>query len=57
MQKKHQHKRIRKRQLRYQKVSPFHKVEFEIMFGVGNSKYGELIDVGVEHSTIQKSGT
>ena len=36
---------------------PFRKAEFEIMFGEGISKYGELVDLGVEHSVIQKSGS
>ncbi len=36
---------------------PFRKAEFEIMFGEGISKYGELVDLGVEHSIIQKSGS
>ena len=36
---------------------PFRKAEFEIMFGEGISKYGELVDLGVEYSIIQKSGS
>ncbi|MBR6980070.1 MAG: recombinase RecA [Prevotella sp.] len=36
---------------------PFRKAEFEIMFGEGISKYGELVDLGVEHNVIQKSGS
>ncbi len=36
---------------------PFRKAEFEIMFGEGISKYGELVDLGVEYSVIQKSGS
>ncbi|MBO4822301.1 MAG: recombinase RecA [Prevotella sp.] len=36
---------------------PFRKAEFEIMFGEGISKYGELVDLGVEHDVIQKSGS
>ena len=35
---------------------PFMKAEFEIMFGEGISKAGEIIDLGVEHGIIKKSG-
>ncbi len=36
---------------------PFRKAEFEITFGEGISKIGEIIDLGVEHNVIQKSGS
>ena len=36
---------------------PFKKAEFDIMFGEGISKVGELIDLGVEHNVIKKSGS
>ena len=35
---------------------PFRKAEFEIMFGEGISKVGEIIDLGVEYDIIKKSG-
>ncbi|MCA9783098.1 MAG: recombinase RecA [Candidatus Delongbacteria bacterium] len=36
---------------------PFRTVEFDIMFGEGISKAGELIDLGVEAGVITRSGT
>ena len=36
---------------------PFRKSEFDIMFGVGINKIGEIVDLGVEYNIIQKSGS
>ncbi|HAE31243.1 MAG TPA: recombinase RecA [Flavobacteriales bacterium] len=36
---------------------PFKKAEFDIMYGAGISKVGEIIDIGVEHDIIKKSGS
>ncbi len=36
---------------------PFRKCEFEITFGEGISKVGEIIDLGVENGIIKKSGS
>ena len=36
---------------------PFRIAEFDIIYGEGISKYGELVDMGVEHDILQKSGT
>lgn len=36
---------------------PFRQTEFDIMFGEGISKRGEIIDLGVEYNVIKKSGS
>ncbi|TAG52201.1 MAG: recombinase RecA [Cytophagales bacterium] len=36
---------------------PFKQVEFDIMYGLGVSKVGEIVDIGVELNIIQKSGS
>ena len=36
---------------------PFRKAEFDIMYGQGISKVGEIIDLGVEYNVVKKSGS
>ena len=36
---------------------PFRKAEFDIMYGEGVSKSGEVIDLGVEYGVVNKSGS
>ncbi|NDF15514.1 recombinase RecA [bacterium] len=36
---------------------PFKEVEFDIMYGEGISKEGDLLDIAVHHNLIEKSGT
>ena len=36
---------------------PFRQVEFDIMYGEGISKVGELIDLGVKANVVEKSGS
>lgn len=38
-------------------AAPFRVAEFDILYGEGISKAGELIDLGLEHRLISKSGT
>ncbi len=35
---------------------PFREVEFDIMYGIGISREGEVLDLGVEHKIVDKSG-
>jgi recombination protein RecA len=35
---------------------PFREAEFDIMYGEGVSREGDLIDIAVEHKIIEKSG-
>ena len=36
---------------------PFREAEFDIMYGEGISREGDLLDLAVEHKIIEKSGT
>ncbi|MBN2215224.1 MAG: recombinase RecA [Bacteroidales bacterium] len=36
---------------------PFRKAEFDIMYGEGISRLGEIIDLGVDHEIVKKSGS
>jgi recombination protein RecA len=36
---------------------PFKQVEFDIMYGIGISKVGELVDLGVKAGIVEKSGS
>jgi recombination protein RecA len=37
-------------------AAPFREAEFDILYGEGISKEGDLLDLGVEHNVIEKSG-
>jgi recombination protein RecA len=36
---------------------PFRKAEFEILYGQGTSREGEIIDLGVTHNLVEKAGS
>ena len=38
-------------------AAPFRVVEFDIMYGEGVSKTGELIDLGIQAGVVEKSGS
>jgi recombination protein RecA len=38
-------------------AAPFRQAEFDVGYGEGISKTGELLDIGIEHKLIEKSGS
>ena len=48
---------VRVKVLKNKLAPPFRKAEFEITFGEGISKAGEIVDLGVTYEVIKKSGS
>ena len=49
--------RTRVRVVKNKTAPPFREAEFDIMYGLGINKAGEIIDLGVEIGVVEKSGS
>ena len=49
--------RTRAKVVKNKVAAPFREAEFDILYGEGVSREGDLVDLGVEHNILEKSGT